>query len=219
MTVEKITAHIDKTKADIARFIHIYKTEDCAGDYYNWNYKDAIAHILEWIIFSKNKLYAIAHKQPFQEVKDVETFNKHNYKKNKEKHIDELQSGIMRELDAYKEVVLLYSEADLQRKDLPTGFSFELWRYMIMDTVTHPVMHLLYHSLKTKKYELFCRLCEHHNEIFYRYADGRSDVYLFDDYIENRNEFITAIKELGLQYRTNKLIRSILKANKIEEND
>lgn len=218
VTVKEIIAEINNIEIDITHFISIYKAENRASNYNDWNYKDVIAHLLEWIAFSKNKLNAIAHNQDFQEVSNIDIFNKENYVKNKNRHIAELQNDIIVELNEYKKTVLLYSDADLKRKDLPIGFSFELWRYMVMDTVTHPIMHLLYYLLKTEKYELFFRLCEKHNELFYRYSDGRLEVYSFNEYIEDNKKFVENIKELRVKYQNADMIQAVLKANKIDRN-
>ena len=213
MTIKEIQTEIDETKADIGYFIKLYKTEHTAGRYENWNYKDLVAHILEWIIFSKNKLQAIAHNRQFEEIRDIDAFNRQNWIKNKDKHIGELKKSIMFELDEYNKTVSLYSQTDLQKKDLPTGFSFELWRYMIMDTVTHPVLHMLYYMLKTKKYEQFVLLCKKRHKTFYRYSNGNPDVYSFDDYIEDKTQFSQNLQTLASIYTNNDTIDIILKAN------
>ncbi len=213
MTIKEIQTEIDETKADIGYFIKLYKTEHTAGCYENWNCKDVVAHILEWIIFSKDKLQAIAYNRHFEEIRDINAFNRQNWIKNKDKHIGELKKSIMFELDEYNKTVSLYSQTDLQKKDLPTGFSFELWRYMIMDTVTHPVLHMLYYMLKTKKYEQFVSLCKKRHKTFYHYSNGNPDVYFFDDYIEDKLEFSQNLQALALLYTSNDMINIILKAN------
>ena len=218
MTIKEIITEINKIEIDIADFISSYKSEQLVSNYDDWNYKDVIAHLFEWIMFSKNKLNAIVHNQDFQEISNIDIFNKQNYIKNKNKHITELQKKLIFELNEYKNIVLLYTEADLQRKDFPTGFSFELWRYMVMDTIIHPVMHLLYYLIKTKNYKLFFKLCKKYNEIFYYYAKGNIEVYSFYEYIEDSKKFIENIKELGEQYKNDDMIHAVLKANKIDEN-
>ena len=209
MTIKEIQTEIDETKADIGYFIKLYKTEHTAGRFENWNGKDVVAHILEWIIFSKDKLQAIAYNRQFEEIRDIDAFNRQNWIKNKDKHIGELKKSIMFELDEYNKTVSLYSQTDLQKKDLPTGFSFELWRYMIMDTV----LHMLYYMLKTKKYEQFVSLCKKRHKTFYRYSNGNPDVYSFDDYIEDKTRFSQNLQALASMYTSNDIIDIILKAN------
>ena len=123
--MKEIITEINKIEIDIVDFISSYRSERLVSNYNDWNYKDVIAHLFEWIMFSKNKLNAIVHNQDFQEISNIDIFNKQNYIKNKNKHITELQKKLIFELNEYKNIVLLYTEADLQRKDLPTGFSFE----------------------------------------------------------------------------------------------
>ncbi|WP_253812468.1 hypothetical protein [Treponema vincentii] len=106
-----------------------------------------------------------------------------------------------------------YTEADLQRKDLPIGFHLS-YGGMVMDTI-HP-MHLLYYL--NKNYKLFFKLCKKYNEIFYYYAKGNIEVYSFYEYIEDSKKFIENIKELGEQYKDDDMIHAVLKANKIDEN-
>lgn len=126
MTIKEIITEINKIEIDIVDFISSYRSERLVSNYNDWNYKDVIAHLFEWIMFSKNKLNAIVYNQDFQEISNIDIFNKQNYIKNKNRHIIELQKKLIFELNEYKNIVLLYTEADLQRKDLPTGFLFEL---------------------------------------------------------------------------------------------
>ena len=55
MTIKEIITEINKIEIDIADFISSYKSEQLFSNYDDWNYKDVIAHLLEWIMFSKNK--------------------------------------------------------------------------------------------------------------------------------------------------------------------
>ena len=65
MTIKEIITEINKIEIDIADFISSYKSEQLVSNYDDWNYKDVIAHLLEWIMFSKNKLNAIVYNQDF----------------------------------------------------------------------------------------------------------------------------------------------------------
>ncbi len=121
---------------------------------------------------------------------------------------DTLQS-----LDEYKRVVSLYTQDDLHRKDLPTGFSFELWRYMIMDTVIHPVLHLLYYMIKTKHYDSFIKLCRDRKSIFSEYSNGKMSVYSFGEYIEDRQIFTENMLECKRTHNTNDTVDLILREN------
>ena len=95
MTIKEIITEINKIEIDIVDFISSYRSERLVSNYNDWNYKDVIAHLFEWIMFSKNKLNAIVHNQDFQEISNIDIFNKQNYIKNKNRHIIELQKKIL----------------------------------------------------------------------------------------------------------------------------
>ncbi len=215
MTTERIFLEIDRTKSDISDFIGACKEkeEKNVSSYGDWNCRDTAAHILEWIVFSKNKIRAIANAQPFTEIENLDDFNRTSYEKHKTTPIDCIHSLLLHELDDYKNAVALYSDVDLERKDFPTGFNFEMWRYMILDTVIHPMMHILYHLLKTKHFDLFAAQCERRSEVFSDFSGGDSNIYSFEEYIENREIFKSAIQELKSRFPNDKVIYSILRAN------
>ena len=90
MTIKEIITEINKIEINIVDFISSYRSERLVSNYNDWNYKDVIAHLFEWIMFSKNKLNAIVHNQDFQEISNIDIFNKQNYIKNNADKIDEL---------------------------------------------------------------------------------------------------------------------------------
>ena len=61
MTIKEIITEINKIEIDIVDFISSYKSEQLVSNYDDWNYKDVIAHLFEWLMFSKNKLNVIVH--------------------------------------------------------------------------------------------------------------------------------------------------------------
>ena len=215
MTTERIFLEIDSTKSDISDFIDAYKEkeEKNVSSYGDWNCRDTAAHILEWIVFSKNKIRAIANALPFTEIENLDDFNFAAWQKNKNEPIEHIHSALLYALDDYKNAVALYSDVDLERRDFPTGFNFEMWRYMILDTVIHPVMHILYHLLKTKHFDLFAAQCGRRRNVFSDFSGGDINVYSFEEYIENRETFTSAIQELKSRFPNDNVIYSILRAN------
>ena len=213
MMTERIFLEIDRTKSDISDFIGACKAEQTVSSYDDWNCRDTAAHILEWILFSKNKIRAVANAQPFTEIENLDDFNFAAWQKNKNEPIEHIHSALLYALDDYKNAVALYSDVDLERRDFPTGFNFEMWRYMILDTVIHPVMHILYHLLKTKHFDLFAAQCERRRNVFSDFSGGDINVYSFEEYIENREIFTSAIQELESRFPNDKAIYLILRAN------
>ena len=50
MTIKEIITEINKIEIDIADFISSYKSEQLVSNYDDWNYKDVISHLFEWIM-------------------------------------------------------------------------------------------------------------------------------------------------------------------------
>lgn len=217
MTAEQIFLEIDRTKSDISDFISAYKAEQTVSSYDDWNCRDTAAHILEWIIFSRNKIIAIANAKPFSEIKNLDAFNRAAWQKNKTESLERILFALLHELDEYKNAVSLYSNAELERKDFPTGFHFEMRRYMILDTVIHPIMHILYYALKTKRFDLFAAQCRRRRGAFLDFSGGDSSVFSFDEYIENHEMFTSAMQELHSQFPTDNTVGAVLRANGLEQ--
>jgi len=50
MTIKEIITEINKIEIDIDDFISGYKSEQFVSNYDDWNYKDVIAHLFEWLM-------------------------------------------------------------------------------------------------------------------------------------------------------------------------
>ena len=208
MTHEQIFFEIDKTKTAVQQFAEDYRTETITGAYENWNARDTLAHIYDWLAFSKNKLCAIAAGEPFCEVTDIDAFNRERYRLSKNRGTAEpLARAIGRELDAYKEAAARYAPVDLCRKDFSTGFGYELWRYLLLDTVIHPILHFTYYRLKTRRFAECAALLESRIPAFTTYSAGDNRVYSLSEYIEDAPAFRETLQDFQSAYSVGSLLR------------
>jgi hypothetical protein len=215
ITIAQIESEIDKTYKNVNRFIEKNKTTNTRlSSYDDWNYKDIIAHITEWIDFSAKKLESIKNGKVFKDIDDFNRVNQIWYANDKDKDIETISLDFTNAINQYKDVVKLYSEEDLIRKDYPTGFEFEIWRYMIMDGSIHPNKHLLYHYLKKRDYESFIRIVEQTESIFALYSKNSIDVYSFEEYEDISGMVKDSIRELDKTYSHNEIIKKVIEANK-----
>jgi hypothetical protein len=113
----------------------------------------------------------------------------------------------------YKEVIKGFSKDDLIREDLPLGFKIKLWRYMVMDGVTHPSGHLLYHYLKRRNYWHFLKVLESTEEIYSIYSKGNNKVYSFKEYEDINGMVKERMIELSNTYRNKELLNKVIAAN------
>jgi hypothetical protein len=182
----------------------------------NWNVRDVIGHINSWIKFSEDKLESIKNKHSFEDVShvDIEKFNKTNYEKNKTKSLENVLDEAKIILEKYRNILNLFNEEELLSKEFPTGFSFELWKYMAMDVYIHPMIHILYHYIKREDYNEFIKEIENSKKSFMEYSNNIKKYY-FGDLFEDKEEKEKRFKKLKeiIKNKGNKFIEEIIKIN------
>jgi hypothetical protein len=196
----------------IEDFSEYYKNKNIhITSFSNWNARDVIGHINSWIKFSEDKLEAIKLKKSFEDVNhvDIEKLNKINYENNRNKSLETVANESKTILEKYENILGLFDEEELLSNKFPTGFSFELWKYMAMDLGIHPLMHMLYHHVKSKNYHEFIKEIEKSREYFIEYSGNNIKEYNFTGLFENEEEKEERFKELKEIGKGNKLIEEI----------
>jgi hypothetical protein len=107
----------------------------------------------------------------------------------------------------------LFDEEELLDNKFPTGFSFELWKYMAMDLGIHPLMHILYHNVKRRDYYEFIKGVERSRKYFIEYSGNNVKEYNFNGLFEEKKEKEERFKELKEIGKGNKLIEEIIEIN------
>jgi hypothetical protein len=199
-------------------FSEYYKNDNiCETSFLDWNARDVIGHINSWIKFSEDKLESIKLKKSFEDIShvDIEQFNKTNYEKNKNKSLENIVNETKTALDRYKNIVDLFNEEELSSSEFPTGFSFELWKYMAIDLGVHPIMHMLYQYLKKKDYNNFIDEIEESKKYFMEFSNSNIKEYDFRDLFENKEKMEKRFKELKEKIKNKNidLIEKIIKIN------
>ena len=197
----------------ILYFCEYYSNENIsASNYLNWNVRDVIGHINGWIKFSGDKLESIKLNKSFEDVSNIDSFNKINYENNKNKSLENIINESKIILEKYNGIIDLYNENELLSNDFPTGFSFALWKYMAMDLGIHPIMHILQYYLKKMNYKEFKNEIENSKKYFMEYSGNNILEYNFNEYFENKDEKINRFNELN-KVNDNEYIKKIIKIN------
>jgi hypothetical protein len=200
----------------IIDFSEYYRNENiCITSFSNWNARDVIGHINRWIKFSEDKLESIKLKKLFEDINhvDIEKFNKGNYETNKNKSLENVVNESKTIIEEYKNILDLFDEEELLSNKFPTGFSFELWKYMAMDLGIHPLMHILYQYIKRGDYNEFIKEIEKSKNYFREYSGNNMEEYNFTGLFENvekKEKVFKKLKEIG---KNNKLIEEIIEIN------
>jgi hypothetical protein len=213
MDKNKIIALSDYTFAAITEFYKTHKGENIPSSFSNWNAKDVIGHILFWVDFSRRKLDCIKNCKPFDDISDLDKTNKEAYEKSKNVPVTTLFQKAGDVFSGYKEVMKLYTDDELLKKTFPSGFPFELWRYMALDVYIHPIMHLLHYYLKTEDYTALTSEVNNCINNFLEYANNDISIFNFNEFYENSIERISQFEKLKEKIKNNEIIESIIKVN------
>jgi hypothetical protein len=219
MNKNKIIALSNYSFEAITNFYKTHKDEDISSSFSNWNAKDVIGHILFWVDFSCRKLDSIKTNKPFVDISNFDKINEETYENNKNISVTTLFKKTEDVFSQYKKIIKLYNDNELLSKTFPTGFSFELWRYMVMDVYIHPIMHLLHFNLKTENYDEFINEINNCSNNFFEYSDNDINVFNFNEFFETGIERINQFKKLRDESKNldNKIIGNIIKVNMQEK--
>jgi hypothetical protein len=136
----------------------------------NWNNNDVVGHVIGWMNYSIDKLSSIKlgtkQSDEYAHVTSLSEINTILYNKMKGKSKEEIESNSINALGNYIKVIALFSNNEINLDTFDTGFNMELWRYMLLDTVTHPVQHVIYQNLKNNKYEEINNIIQKNNRHF-----------------------------------------------------
>jgi hypothetical protein len=214
MNINKIMTLGEYTYEEINKFCKMFHNENTISTFLDWNAKDVLGHIIFWIDYSGRKLDCIKSNKQFDDISNFETINKETYDKNKKIKIYNLYSKLDLSFLQYKKAIKLYTDNELLSKTFPTGFSFELWRYMAMDIYIHPMMHLMYHYLKTGNNNEFINIIDNSINNFLEYSNNDINVFKFEEYYENQENRINQFKKVKEEKEINNVrIKKIIEIN------
>ena len=201
----------------IVRAFLIESDESCvAGSFENWNDTDVVGHIVGWMTYSIDKLSCIKlctkQSDEYAHVTSLNEINTILYKKMNGKSSEEIESNYITSIGSYLKAISLFSNNDINLDTFETGFKMELWRYMLMDTVIHPVQHVLYQYLKKNNYEKINTVIMKTKDIFNQYSSV-NDGYKLSEFEIERSEYQKKLKELDKEYGSNKAVEDFIHVN------
>jgi hypothetical protein len=186
------------------------------SSYENWNDRDVLAHINGWLAFSVNTLLSIKTGSPEKNgpagEPDLAVINREFFERGREKEIEEIESEFIRAMGEYYRAISYYSASDLASKEFDTGFNTELWRYMLLDTVVHPVQHILYQHLKRDEYEKIVNLLAAAKDIFETYAENAS-AYRLSAFCERFGAYRPKLNSLEERYGSSDVVKTFVRVN------
>jgi len=185
--------------------------------YDNWNNNDVVGHIIGWMNYSIDKLSCIKlgtkQSDEYAQVASLNEINTILYNKIKNKSREKIESEYLNSIGSYIKVVSLFSNNEINLDTFNTGFKMELWRYMLMDTVIHPIQHVLYQYLKNNKYKKIEEILSNTENVFTQYSNENNGYKLLEFEID-RTEYQNKLIKLEREYISYKEVIEFVRANK-----
>ena len=212
MEKQKVITLCNDTQNFVEKFYTYYVEEKIESTFTDWNARDVLGHILFWIDHCGNKIYHIKKGLQFEMV-DAYKANNENYEKNKTVNIEKIFDNINNVIFNCINVIDIYTENELLDKTLPTGFNFEMWRYIVMDMYIHPIKHLLHYYLKTENHSEFIHTITISFDNFMKFSNENMNVYDFNEFFEDYNIKEVQFAKLKNFNKNNEIIEKIIERN------
>lgn len=211
---------VEKGTSIVRKFLAESDSSSCnTSTYDDWNDNDVVRHIVGWMDYSIDKLTCIKNGkkqgEEFAQVTSLDEINKLIYDKTRGISREEIESAYINSVGSYIKVISLYSNDDINLKTFETGFAMELWRYMLMDTVIHPIQHVIYQYIKHAMYSDVVDVIMASVMIFGEYSGGMSGYKLSEFKIE-RDEYQKKLGELRTQFGDNQDVIDFINVNGIK---
>jgi hypothetical protein len=184
---EKIIRLIDFSGGRLIELYKKFKDESAReSTYEEWNVRDILGHINFWWDYSLLKLNSMIKKELFDEIKNFEKKNREIYNDVKnipiETIVDNLKNIYLPVVWGHRGLICRLTKKQLQSKDYPTGFPFELWRYVVREFFIHPYMHICYYYLRKGLCNSFTEIVTSAESSFLEYSNGDMSVFSFENY-------------------------------------
>ena len=143
----------------------------------------------------------------------LEEINNTIYNKGKNKCRDEIETEYIDAIGSYIKVVSLFSNNEMNLNTFDTGFQMELWRYILMDTVIHPIQHIIYQYLKNDNYRKIVDVIMTSEVIFEKYSEGKK-AYKLSEFEIDRIDYQNKLEKMAIKFHSNKAVKEFIQINR-----
>jgi tetratricopeptide (TPR) repeat protein len=144
----KLLALLHKAAAEEQDFMDALNAEERArqGEPDAWAPKDVIAHFATWEAYSVEQLRRLLEGEPLREEdEDDDTENARIFAERREWSWDEVRAYALAAKADYEQVLLELDEAQLDDPERGVDEGRPLWRTIVSDVYTHPLIHVAEH--------------------------------------------------------------------------
>ncbi len=186
------------------------------GTYEDWSDTDVVGHVVGWMNYSIDKLsslkFGTKQSQEYQGVTTLDEINARIFDSFRGASRPGIESRYLDSLGGYIRIIAAYSEEDVNSDSFDTGFSMAMWRYMLMDTVIHPVQHALYQYLKRENYERVGGALMRVNDLFAAYSNNYAG-YRLSEFNVDSDRFRARFMALKEMFPDSHCVAAFVRAN------
>ncbi len=196
------------------RFWQEFSSDDSADPTFSrWSAADVLHHLTTWVAYSRERLTAILDSGPIQNIDDLEAFNRDAWERGHTIPRMDLLQRFADELGRYRDTVTRFTAADFDRTDLPTGFDWPLWKYILLDTAVHPGWHFVYHGITRGIFEFAVAALDALAPAMLTFSGGDESVFDLSELADNPAGLFAACASFAAACPDNPRVQALVRKN------
>lgn len=196
------------------RFWQEFSSDDSADPTFSrWSAADVLHHLTTWVAYSRERLTAILDSGPIQNIDDLEAFNRDAWERGHTIPRMDLLQRFADELGRYRDTVTRFTAADFDRTDLPTGFDWPLWKYILLDTAVHPGWHFVYHGITRGNFEFAVAALDALAPAMLTFSGGDESVFDLSELADNPAGLCAACASFAAACPDNPRVQALVRKN------
>ena len=216
MPDKKILGAIELVRDVGSRFSREFPPDDSAQvTFEHWSAGDVLHHLTAWLSYSCDRLSAILDGAPVREIDDLVAFNRVAWERGRSFPRGEISQRFAGELDRYRETVTRFTAGDFDRDDLPTGFDWSLWKYILLDTAVHPGWHFVYHGITRGHYDFAATVLDALSPVMLVFSGGDESVFDLSELADDPEGLANACASFADAFPDNPQARCLAARNRM----
>ena len=196
------------------RFWQKFSSDDSADPTFSrWSAADVLHHLTTWVAYSRERLTAILENASVRDIDDLEVFNRDAWERGRTIPRMDLLQRFADELDRYRDTVTRFTAADFDRTDLPTGFDWPLWKYILLDTAVHPGWHFVYHGITRGNFEFAVAALDALAPAMLTFSGGDESVFDLSELADNPAGLFAACASFAAACPDNPRVQALVRKN------
>ena len=205
---------LEITRNEADRFSREFPDDDSAdATFSRWSAADVLHHLTTWVAYSRERLTAILENASVRDIDDLEVFNRDAWERGRTIPRMDLLQRFADELDRYRDTVTRFTAADFDRTDLPTGFDWPLWKYILLDTAVHPGWHFVYHGITRGNFEFAVTALDALAPAMLTFSGGDESVFDLSELADNPAGLCAACASFAAACPDNAQVQALVRKN------